>query len=117
MLQLQVLPQDGFFLAQLSGLVSLEAWEQALRDLEAATSGAPGDRLVIDLTALVGWLGIPERTAVGACMATRLMRMKKVGLFIQPEKIVGVVQAEARRNGLDLQMFSSYQDAASWVIS
>ena len=117
MLQLQVLPQDGFFLAHLSGLVSVQAWEQALRDLEAATSAEPGNRLVVDLTALVGWLGVPERTAVGACMAARLTRMKKVALFIQPEKIVGVVQAEARRNGLDLQMFSSYPAAAAWVVS
>ena len=116
MLQLQVLPQDGFLLARLSGLVSMAAWEQALQDLEAATSGAHGDRLVVDLTGLVGWLGVPERTAVGAFMAARLARMKKVALFIQPEKIAGVVKAEARRNGLDLEMFSSHADAARWVV-
>lgn len=88
-----------------------------MRELEVALSGSRGDRLVLNLTGLVGWLGVPERTAVGAFMATHLARMNKVALFTQPEKIAGVVKAEARRNGLDLQMFSSYEDAVSWVVS
>jgi hypothetical protein len=50
-------------------------------------------------------------------MATHLARMDKVALFIQPEKIAGVVEAEAQRNGLDLRMFSSYDDAVSWAVS
>jgi hypothetical protein len=117
MLQLRILARDDFCLAQLSGLVSVEAWAQGLRELEAAIGDAPGDRLVVDLTGLLGWLGVPERQAVGALMATHLARMKKVALFIQPEKIVGVVEAQARRDGLDLRMFPSQQAAAAWVVS
>jgi hypothetical protein len=117
MLQLRIHPQDGFVLAHLSGLVSVAAWEQGLRELQLATSADFGDRLVVNLTGLVGWLGVPERTMVGALMATHLVGMKKVALYIQPEKIVGVVEAEARRNGLDLRLFSSYDDAVSWAVS
>jgi len=117
MLQLRILAQDDFLLAHLSGLVSIEAWAQALRDLEDAIRGAQKCRLVVNLTGLVGWLGVPERKAVGALMATHLARMDKVALFIQPEKIAGVVEAEAQRNGLDLRMFSSYDDAVSWAVS
>lgn len=117
MLQLRIFPQEDFFLAHLSGLVSVEAWEQGLRGLEDAISGAQRDRLVLNLTGLVGWLGVPERKVVGALMATHLARMKKVALFIQPEKIAGVVEAEAQRNGLDLRLFSSYDDAVSWAVS
>jgi hypothetical protein len=115
MLQLRVLPQDGFVLAHLSGLVSLEAWHKGLRALEEATSAAQNKRLVANLTGLVGWLGVPERTAVGAMMAAHLKQMEKVALFIQPEKIVGVVEAEARRLGLDLRLFSSYEEAVRWA--
>jgi hypothetical protein len=117
MLQLRFLPQEQYFLAHLTGLVSVEAWEKGLRDLQDAIGDAPGDRLVVNLTGLVGWLGVPERTAVGALMATHLGRMKKVALYIQPEKIAGVVEAEARRNGLDLRLFSSYDDAVTWAVS
>lgn len=117
MLQLRILAQDEFCLAQLSGLVSVESWAQGLRELEGAIGDAPGDRLVVDLTGLLGWLGVPEREAVGALMATHLARMKKVALFIQPEKIAGVVEAQARRNGLDLRMFPSQQAAAAWVVT
>ena len=117
MLQLQTLPRDDFFLAHLSGLVSVEAWENGLRDLKEAFQGSQRDRLVVDLTGLVGWLGVPERTAVGAFMATHLGQMEKVALFIQAEKIAGVVEAEARRQGLDLRLFSSFDDAVSWAVT
>lgn len=117
MLQLRILPHDNLLLAQVGGLVSLPAWEQLLRELAEALSGRPSDRLVLNLTELVGWLGVPERTAVGALMAAHLARMKKVALFIQPEKISGVVQAEAKRNGLELRLFSQYDAAVSWAIS
>lgn len=116
MLQLRILPQDDYFLAHLSGLVSVKAWDTGLRDLGVAISGAQSDRLVVNLTDLVGWLGVPERREVGAMMATHLGRMKKVALFIQREKIVGVVETEARRNGLDLRLFSSHDEAVSWAL-
>jgi hypothetical protein len=117
MLQLRYLPQDVFILAHFTGLVSVEAWENGLRALEDAARGEHLDRLVLDLTGLVGWLGVPERTAVGALMARHLARMKRVALYIQREKITGVVEAEAQRNGLNLRLFSSYDEAVSWAIS
>jgi hypothetical protein len=117
MLQLRIHPHDDFFLADLSGLVSVQAWDDALGELEAAIRNGPQDRLVVDLRGLVGWLGVPERTTVGSLMATHLARMKKVALFIQPEKIVGVVEAEARRKGLDLRLFPSYEEAVDWVLA
>jgi hypothetical protein len=76
MLLLQTSPQDDYFLAQLSGLVAVEAWDKGLSDLGAALAHVPHDRLVIDLTGLVGWLGVPERTQVGALMARHLGHMK-----------------------------------------
>jgi hypothetical protein len=117
MLQLRFIPQEGYFLAHLSGLVSVESWDQGLRDLDEAIGDKPGDRLLVNLTGLVGWLGVPERTAVGALWAARLGRMKKVALYIQPEKIAGVVQAEARRKGLDLRLFPAFDEAVRWVVS
>jgi len=114
-MQYRILPNDHFILAQLGGLVSLPAWDQVLVELEQAIAGAAGDRLVLDLTGLVGWLGLPERTAVGALMARRLARMKKVALFIEADKITGVVEAEAQRLGLDLKLFPTEAAAAAWV--
>ena len=49
-------------------------------------------------------------------MATHLAQMRKVALVIQAEKITGVVEAEAQRNGLDLRLFSNWDDAMSWVV-
>lgn len=76
MLQVSILSQDGpVVIARLAGLVSLEAWDKALRELKAAISGSRSDRLMVDLGGLVGWLGVPERKAVGALMATHLAQM------------------------------------------
>ena len=117
MLQFQLETQDGFLLVRLSGLVSPEAWQKALEGLEQALQGVPGDRLVIDLGGLVGWLGEPERRTVGALMGRHLPRMKRVALMVEAQKITGVVEQEARRNGLDLCLFPVYEDAVSWVLS
>jgi hypothetical protein len=117
MLQFRFLAHDDFLLAHVFGLVSPEAWDQVLRELEQAIAGAGKDRLVLDLTGLLGWLGQPERTAVGGLMAIRLARMKRVALFVQASKITGVVEAEAQRKGLDLRLFPSFEDAAAWVVS
>lgn len=116
-MQYQLFPNDEFILAHLSGLVSLPAWDQVLGELEQALDGAVADRLVLDLTGLVGWLGLPERTAVGALMARRLARMKKVALYIQANKITGVVEAEAQRHGLDLRLFPAANAATGWVLA
>jgi hypothetical protein len=117
MLQLCIFPHDDVVRAQIGGLVSVDAWARVLRELEEALLPIPRDRLVLNLTELVGWLGVPERTQVGALMATHLHRMTKVALFIQPHKIAGVVQAEAQRNGLDLRLFGEYEAALSWARS
>jgi hypothetical protein len=117
MLQFHMLPHDEVLLAQVGGLVSLPAWQRVLRELDETLNEKQRDRLVLNLTQLVGWLGVPERTEIGALMAVHLRRMKKVALYIQPEKIAGVVQAEARYRGLDLRLFSDYEAAVSWAVS
>lgn len=117
MLQFELEPQDGFLLVRLAGLVSPEAWQRMLAELERAIQDTPSDRLVANLEGLVGWLGEPERRAVGALMAVRLARMKKVALVIEARKITGVVEAEAQKNGLDLRLFPNYEEALSWVLS
>jgi hypothetical protein len=116
-LQFELQPQENFLLAQVAGLVSPEAWQQALTELERALQDVPGDRLVANLEGLVGWLGEPERRAVGALMAVRLARMKKVALVIEARKITGVVEDEARKNGLALRLFPAHEEAVRWVLS
>jgi hypothetical protein len=117
MLKLRILPHDDVVRAQIGGLVSVEAWEKVLGELEEAIRSLPKDRLVLNLTELVGWLGVPERTQVGALMAAHLRSMTKIALFIQPQKITGVVQAEAQRNGLNLRLFGEYEAAVNWALS
>jgi hypothetical protein len=118
MLHFTLITHERFLLAQLDGLVSLDAWGVVLQDLAAAlaASSAP-KRLVLDITAIAGYLGIPERRAVGALMARHLGQMQKVAVVVQAHKITDVVHGEAQRNGLDLQLFPDYDDAVAWVTS
>jgi hypothetical protein len=117
MLRFHFLANEQFVHAQLEGLVSLDAWQQALAELEKHADLARSDRLLLDLTGLLGWLGVPERQAVGTLMATHFARMRKVALVIQKEKITGVVATQAQRLGLDLKLFSDFAEAAAWVVS
>lgn len=116
MLNFGLSAHEGFFRARLEGLVSVQAWDALLQDLAQAipATGVPA-RLVIDMTAAVGYLGTPERTAVGALMARHLAQMEKVAIVVQQQKITGVVSAEAQRNGLNLRILPAYDDAVSWV--
>jgi hypothetical protein len=118
MLNFKLTEQDGFVLAHLDGLVSLDAWNTVLQALARAlpTTAAPA-RLLIDMRAVLGYLGIPERTAVGALMAKHLARMEKVAVLVEAHKITQVVYDEAQRNGLDLRLFPEYDDAVGWVTS
>lgn len=116
-MQFRIDPHGDYVQAHISGLVSVEAWDAVLLELEGALAAVTSDRLLVDLSGLVGWLGLPERTAVGAMMSQRLARMKKVALVIEPQKISGAVEAEAQGKGLDLRLFSSHGDAAGWVVS
>ena len=118
MLHFELTGQDQFALARLDGLVSLDAWGVVLESLATAlaTSTAP-PRLVLDMTAVVGYLGTPERTAVGGLMARHFAAMEKVALVVQAYKITEVVYAEAQKNGLNLRLFPKYDDAVAWVTS
>ena len=117
MLQFHLHPEDGLLLGDIDGLVSIEAWSRALGQMEEALKPAPADRLLLDLSGLLGWLGVPERQRVGAMMARHLSKMAKVALVIEAAKITGVVEAEAQRNGLALRLFSERDEAVEWVRS
>ncbi|RYF42731.1 MAG: hypothetical protein EOO25_05695 [Comamonadaceae bacterium] len=116
-MQLRVSPRNEFLLAEIGGLVSVAAWEGVLGELGRAAHEATPRRLVVDLTALVGWLGIPERQEVGVLMASHLAAFERVSLFIQAEKITGVVESQARSHGLEMRLFSSCDDAVRWALA
>lgn len=117
MMKFELAVGEGHVLVTLEGLVSLEAWDEVLQKISAAMPGNAPARLVIDMRSVLGYLGVPERTAVGSMMATRLQRMQKVAILVQAEKITNVVHDEARRNGLNLRLFPHNDDAAAWVSS
>jgi hypothetical protein len=118
MLNFKLTPQDGFVLAHLDGLAALDAWSEVLPRLALALPAAAAPaRLVIDMQGVLGYLGIPERTAVGALMANHLAGMEKVAVLVQAHKITQVVYDEAQRNGLNLRLFPEYADAVAWVVA
>lgn len=116
MLRFELSDGERFATARIEGLVSLEAWAAVLENLAAALRArAAPPRLLIDLNGLLGYLGVPERQAVGALMATHFAGMEKVALVVPAFKITNVVHDEAQRNGLNLRLFPHSEDAQAWV--
>lgn len=116
MLRFTLTAQDRFCQAHLDGLVTVEGWEVVLKDLAcalAATKAPPC--LVIDMTAVLGYLGVPERRTVGALMAHHFKGLTKVAIVVQAHKITDVVRSEARQSGLNLQLFPEYAEAVAWA--
>jgi len=116
MLRFELSEGELFAVARLEGLVSVEAWAAVLEHLGTTlrASAAP-PRLVIDMTAVLGYLGVPERQAVGALMAKHFAGMQKVAIVVQAHKITHVVHDEAQRHGLNLRLFPLNEDAKAWV--
>jgi hypothetical protein len=117
MLRFELFERGTHIEARVDGLVSLTAWETMLTDLHGEVAKRTGDRLLIDLFGLLGFLGEADRRLVGALLATQLGGMKKVALVIDAHKITGIVQAEAHRLGLDLRLFSDRAEALAWLLA
>ena len=116
MLDYRLTGGKAFALAHLDGVVSLEGWQSVLERLaDALVATAAPPRLVIDMTAVLGYLGTPERRAVGALLARHFKGIEKVAMVVQAHKITDVVSSEAQRNGLNLRLFPVYDDAVAWV--
>lgn len=116
MLDYRLTAQEAFALAQLHGLVSLEGWQAVLPKVAGAlVETAAPPRLVIDMTAVLGYLGTPERRQVGALLAMHFRQIEKVAIVVQAHKITEVVSSEAQRNGLTLRLFPEHDDAVAWV--
>lgn len=116
MLEFRLVGGERYAVAQLEGIVTLDAWRVVLEKLaqDMQATAAP-HRLVIDMTAVLGYLGIPERRMVGTLMAQHFGACEKVAIVVQAEKITDVVSGEARRNGLDLRLFPEFTDAVAWI--
>lgn len=118
MLTFEMTDSDGFVHVHLEGLVSLDAWDAVLQRISAELATREGPRhLMIDMRSALGYLGIPERRAVGAMMAERFSGMEKVAIVVQAEKITNVVHDEAHRYGLNLRLFPQHGDAVAWLTS
>jgi hypothetical protein len=116
MLDYRLTGGETFAVVHLDGVVSLEGWHAVLEKLaDALAATAAPRRLVIDMTAVLGYLGTPERRTVGALLARHFNGIEKVALVVQAHKITDVVLSEAQRNGLNLQLFPEYDDAVAWV--
>ena len=115
MMQFRLTPHDSFVIATLDGLVSLSAWEAVLTAFQHAIEPLAVQCLVIDMRGVVGWLGTPERAAVGGLMAHCFAPLKRVAVVVQQEKISGIVESEGKRLGLDLRVLSDFDEAVQWV--
>jgi hypothetical protein len=117
MMKFQLFARGTHIEARVEGIVSAQAWETMLTQLHRELEAHNHDRLLLDLFGLLGFLAEADRRAVGALMAAQLVSMRKVAAAIHAHKITGVVQAEAQRLGLDLQLFPDRQQAIDWLLS
>ena len=117
MMEFEIERSEGFALARLQGLAQLEGWQDILPRLGQATAAAGDLRLLIDLHGLVGFLGTPERRKVGELAAMHLRHLRRVVIFVPPQKVSGVTEKAARGEGLDLRVFADAQEARAWLLA
>jgi hypothetical protein len=115
-LRFELFEHGGYVEARLEGLVSVQDWETTLMQLNGELKAHEGERLLLDLFGLLGFLAEADRRQVGTLMAAQLAKMKRVAAIIHAHKITGVVEAEARRLGLDFRLFPDRAQALVWLL-
>jgi hypothetical protein len=112
--------RNGFLLATVSGIVSLNGAADACRNACHAAASMGLTKMLIDCFALDGDLRIEERIELGKAIARNgqsFIRIPNVALVGRPPSVTGVCAMIAANRGMDVKIFSNRTAAQDWLRS
>ncbi|NML43977.1 hypothetical protein HHL11_09470 [Ramlibacter sp. G-1-2-2] len=104
-------------LAEVSALAFLESAEPVLVEIAACTRQHGDRRLLVNLLDVVGTFGAKEQQAIGLLAVQYLGHMEKVASLVPQEKLTRISESAARAEGMQLQVFTNFTDAVSWLVA
>ena len=104
-------------LAEVTALAFLESAEPVLRQIEKRTRQHADKRLLVNLLDVVGTFGPQEQQAIAQLATRHLSHLEKVASLVPEDKITRVSEAAARKQGMELRVFTSLPEALAWLTS
>jgi hypothetical protein len=101
--------------AEVTGLAFMDAWDRLLRQLGEQTRRMGSRGALLDITGLVGTLGVPEREQLGRLFAHHLGHLSRLALFMQHERISRVAERSACAAGMRTRVFADRLEAQAWL--
>jgi hypothetical protein len=110
-------PGPVYAVAAVSSLAFIEERVAVLEELARRTRGTGAKRLLINLLDVVGTFGRDEQQTIGLLAHRHLAHLERVASLVPEDKITRVSEAAARKQGMELRVFTSLPAALEWLAS
>lgn len=107
----------GYGAVRLSGAPSLGQFYSGIELLSVESASWPHGRLLVDLRGISTPRSFTGQFATGGEAARRLGHLKKIASVVSEDQITRKSERAARKQGPDLLVFTSEEEAVRWLCS
>lgn len=107
----------GYGAVRLAGAPSLGQFYSCIELLSVESAGWPHRRLLVDLRGVTTLHSFTEQFAIGEEAARRLGHLRKIASVVPEGRRTRNSERPARRQGLNLLVFTSEEEAVAWLCS
>lgn len=107
----------GYSAVRLSGAPSLGQFFSCVELLSVESVSWEHRRLLVDLRGVTTLHAVAEQSAIGEGTAQRLGHLKKIASVVPEDEAARNNERPARKQGLNLQVFTSEEEAVRWLCS
>lgn len=104
-----------FTSVKVTGTASLEAFSQLILCMGEQTRVRGDKRVLVDLLEVVGEMKFTEHFQLGEQVARRMQHMDKVASVVPPDKLTRTSEKTAIKQGFQLRVFTSMNEAIHWL--
>jgi hypothetical protein len=110
--------RDNYLLVEFSGVFSAEAGKQVIDQMLATCQQTGHDRIVLDCRKMTGKMSLFAKFEVAVHGRKTVGTVLKTSMIILPEMIEpdSFVLTVARNRGLNMNMFTNFDDGVRWVL-
>ena len=113
--EISVERRPGFTRVTVTGAAALADLLGAITDLAGQTLRLHETHVLVDLTGVQGRLSFTDHFQLGDHAARELKHLKKLASVVPADKITRTSEKVARKQGLQLQVFVSVDEAIDWL--
>lgn len=107
--------QPDFTSVTVTGPASLDAFVDLITGMAAETRRRGDRRVLVDLLGVLGELKFTDHFQMGTQAAQHLRHLDKLASVVPPERITHTSEKVAVKQGFQLRVFTSLEEAVQWL--